>query len=191
MEHVPRDIAELVQRADRSDPEAVNQLFALLYQELHQLAERHLQRNGSALTLGATTLVHEAYLSIVSRKNVVFPDRARFFAYASRAMRGLVIDYARRRRSRKRGGDYEITTITAGALPAGEDAGEELEALNDALGELGELDPALAELVDLHFFGGFTFGEIADLRQLSERTVQRDWQKARLLLHHSLRDRSS
>jgi RNA polymerase sigma factor (TIGR02999 family) len=190
MERVPNDLAELVQRADRSDPEAVNQLFALLYQELHQLAERHLQHNASALTLGATTLVHEAYLSIASRKNVVFPDQARFFAYASRAMRGLVIDYARRRRSRKRGGGYEITAITDGPPPAGMDAGAELEALGDALGELGELDPALAELVDLHFFGGFSFVEIAELRNVSERTVQRDWQKARLLLHHSLKSPS-
>jgi RNA polymerase sigma factor (TIGR02999 family) len=191
MEHAPNHIAELVQRADRSDPEAVDQLFALLYQELHQLAECHLQRGGAALTLGATTLVHEAYLNIVGRKNVIFPDRRRFFAYASRAMRGLVIDYARRRCSRKRAGGYEITTIQAGAIPTGVDAGEELMALGDALGELGELDPALAELVDLHFFGGFTFIEIAELRDVSERTVQRDWQKARLLLHHSLQDRSS
>ena len=188
MEHLPNDIAELVQRADRSDPEAVNQLFAILYQELHRLAERYLQRNASGLTLGATTLVHEAYLSIADRKNVVFPDRARFFAYASRAMRGLVIDYARRRRSRKRGGAYEITAIGDAGLPAEVDAGAELEALGDALGELGELAPALAELVDMHFFGGFTFAEIAEMREVSERTVQRDWQKAKLLLHHSLKN---
>ena len=191
MEQIPTDLAELVQRADRSDPQAVDQLFALLYQELHRLAERHLQRNDSALTLGATTLVHEAYLSMVGRKSVAFPDRHRFFAYASRAMRGLVIDYARRRQSKKRGGSYEITGIQNGSTLAEADAGDELEALGDALSELGELDPALAELVDLHFFAGFSFGEIAELRQVSERTVQRDWRKARLLLHRSLKDRSA
>jgi RNA polymerase sigma factor (TIGR02999 family) len=186
MEPVPNEISQLIQRADRCEPEAVDQLFAFLYQELHQLAERQLKRGGAALTLSATTLVHEAYLSIASRKNVEFPDRARFFAYASRAMRGLVIDYARRRRARKRGGSYEITTVQEAEVGGGGDAGDELEALGDALAELGELDQELAELVDMHFFGGFTFSEIAELRQVSERTVQRDWRKARLLLHRSL-----
>ena len=185
MKHLP-DITELVQRADRADPRAVDQLFALLYQELHQLAERHLQRSGSTLTLGATTLVHEAYLSIAGHEHVVFPDQARFFAYASRAMRGLVIDYARRRRSRKRGGGFEITAVEDKGPLAARDAGEELEALGEALGELGEIDPALAELVDMHFFGGFTFVEIASLRNVSDRTVQRDWRKARMLLHQIL-----
>jgi RNA polymerase sigma factor (TIGR02999 family) len=184
-------LAELLHQADQADPAAADILFAMLYDELQRLAEHHLQRSGSSLTLGATTLVHEAYLNIVGRQAMVFPDRARFFAYASRAMRGLVIDYARRRRAKKRGRNFEITlTEDLEAGPA-EAEGENLEALGDALHELGEVDPALAELVDLHFFGGFTLGEIGHLRDVSERTVQRDWQKARLLLHHSVRDRSS
>jgi RNA polymerase sigma factor (TIGR02999 family) len=126
---------------------------------------------------------------MIGRRDVVFPDRARFFAYASRAMRGLVIDYARRRRAKKRGRDIEITLVEE-QVPATEamDSSSELESLGDALNELGRLGPALAELVDLHFFGGFTFGEIAELRGVSERTVQRDWRKARLLLHQALRD---
>jgi RNA polymerase sigma factor (TIGR02999 family) len=187
---VQSKLADLLHQADQADPAAADMLFAMLYDELHRLAEYHLQRSGT-LTLSATTLVHEAYLNIVGRQAMVFPDRARFFAYASKAMRGLVIDYARRRRAKKRGSKFEITlTEDIEADRAGAE-GEDIEALGDALHELGELDPALAELVDLHFFGGFTFVEIAGLRDVSERTVQRDWQKARLLLHHSVRGRSS
>ena len=183
------DLLELLRRADRADTEAADELFAVLYQELRNLAERHLRRGGSDLTLSTTTLVHDAYLNMIGRRDVVFPDRARFFAYASRAMRGLVIDYARRRRAKKRGREIEITLVEE-LIPAtdGNDSSSELESLGDALNELGRLGPALAELVDLHFFGGFTFGEIAELRGVSERTVQRDWRKARLLLHQALRE---
>jgi RNA polymerase sigma factor (TIGR02999 family) len=184
---VRSNLAELLHQADQADHAAADMLFAMLYDELHRLAEHHLQCSGSSLTLGATTLVHEAYLNIVGRQAMVFPDRARFFAYASKAMRGLVIDYARRRRAKKRGSNFEITLTENFEADRAEADGENLEALGDALQELGEIDPALAELVDLHFFGGFTFIEIAELRQVSERTVQRDWQKARLLLHHSLK----
>ncbi len=182
------DLAELLCRADQADPRAADELFAALYSELRRLAEHHLERGGS-LTLSTTTLVHDAYLSMIDRKDAKFPDRARFFAYASRAMRGLVIDYARRRRAKKRGREYEITLVEDEiATPATVEAGQDLDALGEALGQLAELDPALAELVDLHFFGGFSFVEIAELRAVSERTVQRDWQKARLLLHRALRD---
>lgn len=186
---MPTDIAELLNRVGQADPQAADELFASLYNELRRLAERQLERGGGSLTLGTTTLVHDAYLSMVGRRDTKFPDRARFFAYASRAMRGLVIDYARRRRAKKRGRDYEITLVEeeVGA-PAALQAGQDLDALGDALGQLAELDPALAELVDLHFFGGFSFVEIAELRGVSERTAQRDWRKARMLLHRALRD---
>ena len=183
------DLESLVRRADDADTAAADQLFALLYHELHRLAERNLRSAGAPVTLGATTLLHEAYLNIVGREGVEFPDRGRFLAYASRAMRGLVIDYARRRRARKRGGDLEITLVedAEGSSDAACDA-QELERLGDALDELATLEPALAELVDMHFFGGFAFAEIAGLRGVSERTVQRDWRKARLLLHRTLLD---
>ena len=185
------DIHELIERADRSDPAAAHALFEMLYAELHRVAESSLRRAGSSLTLGATTLLHEAYLNMVDRTDVEFPDRSRFLGYASRAMRGLVIDYTRRRRAKKRGRELEIT-LEPEELSR-EDSGDalELERLGDALDELALLDPALAELVDMHFFCGFTFGEISELRGVSSRTVQRDWRKARLLLHKSLLDEES
>jgi RNA polymerase sigma factor (TIGR02999 family) len=186
---VERELDALIRRADQADAAAAEELFTLLYAELHRLAEGHLRRDGGALTLGTTTLVHEAYLNLAGRDTPAFTARARFLAYASCAMRRLVIDYARRRRAKKRGRQLEITL--AGDEPPAPDAeraaGEEAE-LADALEELAALDPALAELVDLHFFAGFSFAEIAGLRGVSERTVQRDWRKTRLLLHRALLD---
>ena len=183
------ELDALIRRADQADREATDKLFAILYNELHRLAEHNLRRGGSALTLGTTTLLHEAYLNIAGRENIAFAERSRFLAYASRAMRGLVIDYARRRRAKKRGREFEIT-LSPDEVTSGQPMQEaaELERLGDALAELGEFEPALAELVDLHFFCGFSFAEIAALRQVSERTVARDWRKARLLLHQALLD---
>ena len=182
------ELEALIQRADQADREATDKLFAVLYHELHRLAEHNLRRAGPSVSLGTTTLLHEAYLNIAGRENVAFTERSRFLAYASRAMRGLVIDYTRSRRAMKRGRQFEIT-LAGDDEPSSAQAVEkatELQELSDALDELAELEPALAELVDLHFFCGFSFGEIAALRQVSERTVQRDWRKARLLLHHAL-----
>jgi len=182
------NLTHLLSRADQADSHAAGELFALLYGELRRLAERHLHRGGGGLTLGTTTLVHDAYLSMMGRQGASFPDQARFFAYASRAMRGLVIDYARRRRAKKRGRDYEITLVEDEVPnPDVTAAGHDLDELGEALDRLAGVDPPLAELVDLHFFGGFAFGEIAGLRGVSEGTVQRDWRKARLLLHRMLR----
>ena len=181
-----QDLNALIQRADQADPAAVEELFATLYHELHRLAEHHLRRGGAGFSLGATTLLHEAYLNVSNREGIAFAERNRFFAYASRAMRGLVIDYARQRRTkRKGGGQFEITLAEdlAGALASGDD---DLPRLGEALDHLMSVDSSLAELVDLHFFCGFSFGEIAQFRGVSERTVQRDWRKARMLLHSAL-----
>jgi RNA polymerase sigma factor (TIGR02999 family) len=177
----------LIQRADAADGAAVDELFSLLYGELHRLAEHALRRDGGALTVGPTTLLHEAYLNMAGRQNVAFADRSRFLAYASRAMRGLVIDFARRRQASKRGRLLEIT-LSGDEAPSTEASrsAEELVQIGDVLGELAALEPSLAEVVDLHFFCGFSFAEIAALRRVSERTVQRDWRKARLLLQHAL-----
>ena len=184
---MPTDPGDLLQPPGAGDSGAPDQLFALLYHELRALAEHHLRRGGGGLTLGTTTLVHEAYLNLVDRSHLVFPDRSRFFAYASRAMRGLVLDYARNRRAKKRGRAFEITLVDEpAASPATLESAEEIAALGEALDRLADVDARLTELVDLHFFGGFSFAEIADQRGVSERTIQRDWRKARLLLHGML-----
>ena len=165
------------------------ELFAALYRELHRLARALLHGQGGQMTLGATTLLHEAYFRL-SQRDARFPDRARFFAYAARAMRGMIVDHVRERRALKRGGEFHFTqldTVMADEIP---DSADDLSRLDEALKTLEAADPALAELVDLKFFAGFSFGEIATMRQVSERTVQRDWAKARLYLHDALRDES-
>jgi RNA polymerase sigma factor (TIGR02999 family) len=167
------------------DPEAADRLFASLYDELHRLARRELARGGGHVTLGATTLLHEAYLDISARTGIVFPDRARFMGYAARAMRGLIIDYARRRYAQKRGGLFELTSLQTTIAERVTDANE-LQRISDALDGLAAVEPALAEIVDLKFFGGFSFAEIGAMRGVSERTVQRQWEKARLYLHRAL-----
>lgn len=185
-------IGDLIRTADAGTGAAADELFTRLYRELHSLAEYHLRRSGSELTLGTTTLLHEAYLDIAGRESVAFPDRARFLAYASRAMRGLVIDYGRRQRARKRGGEFHITSSGSDAASAGlHPPAEPLEDIGEALDTLAAAAPDLAQLVDLHFFCGFSFAELAELRGVSERTVQRDWRKARLLLYRSLQARSA
>lgn len=180
-------IGALIRTADHGDETAADALFTTLYRELHSLAERQLRHGGGELTLGATTLLHETYLAIARREGVAFASKGHFLAYAARAMRGLTIDYARRRRALKRGGEFHITS--SGDAAAAEDHRvdpERLAELSGALDELSGSNAALAQLVDLHFFCGFTFTEIAQLRGISERTVQREWRKARLLLHHLL-----
>lgn len=162
-------------------------LFAALYTELRRLADRELRRYPGS-SVSPTTLVHEVYVNLSGRE-ASFDDRARFLGYAARAMRGLLIDFARRQQTLKRGAGFEITRLDThiGEEVAGD---SELERLSDALDELARLEPRLAELVDLKYFCGFSFGEIAQMRGMSERTVQRDWEKARLVLFNEFEPRT-
>jgi len=162
-------------------------LFTSLYAQLRHIAQSALRRSGPLLTVSPTTLLHEAFLKISARDTAHFSDRARFMAYASRAMRRLVIDFVRERHALKRGAAFEITSMPTD--PAEYAVNElELNRISEALDGLAIVDCALAELVDLKFFCGFSFAEIAAMRDISERTVQRDWNKARLYLHDVLRE---
>ena len=179
-------IAELIGAAETGDRSAAESLFAALYSELHRLARRELARRGGFVTISPTTLLHEAYLDLAERNGASFPDKARFMAYAARVMRGLIIDHIRTRQAQKRGGQFELTSLRTEAAEEAVDD-RELQSISDALDELAALEPELAEIVDLKFFCGFSFVEIAAMKDLSERTVQRKWDKARLYLHHALR----
>ena len=165
-------------------------LFGALYAELHRLAKRQLARGGSDPSLGVTTLLHEAYLDISSRHRAVFADEAHFMGYAARVMRGLIIDHARAQHAAKRGGEYELTSLKTDDLEV-QASPQELGAISDALDELAGFDPALAEIVDLKFFCGFSFTEIAAMRGMSERSVQRYWEKARVYLFARIRGQGS
>jgi len=174
--------ARLIANAETGDASAADALFALLYAELHRLAKGQLARSSVGATLGTTTLLHEAYLSMSEREGTVFPDRARFMAYAARAMRGLIIDHVRGRRALKRGGEFVFTPVDETLADPGADP-PDLERVGAALDELAALEPRLAEVVELRFFCGFSFEEIAGMWGVSDRTVQRDWSKARIYLH--------
>jgi RNA polymerase sigma factor (TIGR02999 family) len=168
---------------------AADALFDTLYAELHRIARRELNRQGPGAGLGVTTLLHEAYLTMSGRDGTVFADHARFMGYAARVMRGLIIDDVRRRRSQKRGGLFELTSLDGDY--AGLADSNLLVRIGDALDELAEAEPALAEIVDLKFFCGFSFAEIAAMRGVSERTIQRNWEKGRLYLYHAIADAPS
>jgi RNA polymerase sigma factor (TIGR02999 family) len=167
-------------------PTRTQPLFQTLYAELHRLARCELARRGSDLSIGVTSLLHEAWLNMASHdERTSFPDRSRFMAYAAQVMRRLIVDYARNRHALKRGGAFEITEFNP------EDAenvanASELEKISEALDELAEVDPPLAEVVDLKFFCGFTLEEIAEIKGVSERTMRRTWEKARLYLYESI-----
>ena len=178
-------ITELLTATERGDAAASDALFNALYSELHRMARRELARSAAPATVSVTTLLHEAYLEIAAREGSAFPDRPRFMAYAARVMRGLVIDHVRRRQAVKRGGQFELTSLDTELAEQIIDD-RELTHIGHALDALAESDALLAEVVDLKFFCGFSFAEIATLRRTSERTVQRQWEKARIYLHRSL-----
>ena len=178
----------LIQAAEQGDGAAAEALFSALYSELRRVARRELARQGAPASISATTILHEAYLDIASRNGSgpSFPDRPRFLSDAARVMRGLIIDHARNRCAQKRGGQFQITALST-------DIGQnviddsEVARIGEALDELAKSDASLTEIVDLKFFCGFSFAEIAALKGISERTVQRKWEKARIYLHHSIR----
>ena len=175
----------LMEAADGGSREAADALFSALYSELHRLAKFELARHGAPMSLSATTLLHKAYVEVAARDGTSFADRKRFMGYAARVMRGLIIDHARSRRAQKRGGLFEITSLQAEVENAVDD--RKLVPISDALDELAMAEPSLAEIVDLRFFCGFTFSEIAALKGVSERTAQRQWDRARIYLHNRIR----
>jgi RNA polymerase sigma factor (TIGR02999 family) len=183
---VESTVASLIQAAESDGGTATEALFSALYAELHRLAKMQLARSGGGVSLSVTTVLHEAYLDMAARGGTTFPDRGRFMGYAARVMRGLIIDHARNRQAHKRGGQFEITSLQDQIVENLADE-RELTQISDALDRLAKLDPPLAEVVDMKFFCGFSFAEIAAMRNLSERTVQRQWQKARVYLYQELR----
>ncbi len=180
-----RPLSTLIADAERGDGAASDALFSALYAELHRMAKRELARQGLPISLGATTLLHQAYIEIASKEQADFPDQGMFMGYAARVMRGLIIDYARRRYAQKRGGLFQITSLSAEVTDGVDD--RQLSEISEALDELATTDPMLAQIVDLKFFCGFTFADIAAMKGISERTVQRQWEKARIYLRHAMK----
>lgn len=175
------DITQWLADARGGDRNALDNVLATLYRELHQMARRQLGGQHGH-TLDATALVHEAYLKLTSRAGALFEDRAHFFAYAASAMRSVVVDYARQRLAVKRGGDLHRVTDLPDDAGGGLRLDEDMLGLDTALNKLQALDARLAQVVEMRYFAGLSETEIAGLLKRSERSVRRDWQKARMFL---------
>jgi len=185
MDEAP-DITVWLDSARAGDRAALDRVLTLLYQELHSMARRQLAGQ-QGRTLDATSLVHESYLKLLGARGAArFEDRAHFFAYAASAMRSVVVDYARNRLARKRGGDLKRVDLPENSS-SGVRLDEDLLALDVALERLQAVDAHLAKVVELRYFAGLSELEIAELSQRSERSIRRDWQKARLFLLAAMR----
>lgn len=176
--------ALLVELAD-GDAAAAGALFPLLYEELRRIAHRQLRGERSGHTLCTTALVHEAYLKLVDQTHARIANRAQFFAVAARAMRRILVDHARGYGAAKRGGGWERLDLDEVEIPIAERA-EVLLALDSALDRLTALNPRLTQVVECRFFGGMTEPETAAALGLTDRTVRRDWVKAKAWLRHAL-----
>ncbi len=181
------DITQWLDAARDGDRAALDRVLGTLYHELHAMARRQLAGQYGQ-TLDATALVHEAYLKLIGRRDVQFDDRAHFFAYAASAMRSVVVDYARQRLAQKRGGDLHRVTELPDDVEGGLRLDEDMLGLDTALTKLAGVDAKLAQVVELRYFAGLSEQEIAELLKRSERSIRRDWQKARLYLLASLGD---
>ena len=179
------DITGLLSALRSGDRSAMDRLFPLVYADLRERAHRQLAARGRAETLSTTALVHEAYLKLAGSAHQSYHDRIHFFAVASRAMRQILVDYARRGAAGKRNGGL-VVTLDPEAV-ASVDRGDELLALDEALAELERVDERLARIVELRFFGGLSVDETAEMEGVSPRTVKRDWRKARAFLFNAMR----
>ena len=177
------EITSLLAAMEEGDSQARDRLFSLVYGELRARARQQLARLRPGETIDTTALVHEFYLKLAPRSAPKYADRAHFFAVASRAMREILVDYARRTTAQKRGGGAVIVTLDDDDAPAGTPTHPEaLLALDVALARLAGIDERLARVVELRFFGGLSVEETAEALASSPRTVKRDWRKARMLL---------
>jgi RNA polymerase sigma factor (TIGR02999 family) len=179
------EIARLLAEHHSGDRAAFDRLFALLYDDLRRIAHRHLRRQPTGHTLSTTALVHEAYLNLAERAGGGMRDRARFFGLASRVMRHVLVDYARRRGAVKRGSGWVRVALQEDTAVV-EDRGAELLALDEVLTRLEERDPRLARLVECRYFGGMTTEETAAALDVSVRTAERDWTRAKAYLFSAL-----
>jgi len=177
-------LTDLLNAAQSGDDDATARAYAAVYAELRERARAALRRAPGA-TLTATALVHELYLRLDARAGAPLHDRHHFFALAARAMRQIVIEHARRRHARKRGGDCVETELDTALGLADAEMGNLIE-IEQALRALEQRDSALAQLVEWHFFAGLSFGEIAAATRRHERTVRRDWEFARAFLRREL-----
>jgi RNA polymerase sigma factor (TIGR02999 family) len=182
------DLTQLLQAWQNGDPEAVHKLIPLVYRELHRIAGRYMRRHKADYAVQTTALVHEAYCKLIDQKKVHWQNRAHFFAIASKLMRRILVDRARRQAASKRGGAIATITLNESIIATAGRA-EEFMALDEALTALAEIDPRKSRIVEMKFFGGLSTEEMAEVEKVSITTIEREWRKARAWLYHEMRAR--
>jgi len=181
----PHDVTALLESWSNGDPDALQRLMPLVYDELHRLARNYLRRERPDHTLQSTALVHEAYMRMVNQKTVHWQNRAHFFGVAAQSIRHILVDHARSYQTTKRGsGGHKLSLDEAIALTEARDI--DLIALDDALNGLSAVDPQQGRIVELRFFGGLSIEETADVLKISPATVKRDWVMAKAWLYQNL-----
>jgi RNA polymerase sigma factor (TIGR02999 family) len=181
------DVTDLLRRARGADRAAIDELVALIYPDLHRMAQARLAANDTITLLDTTSMVNEVYLRLHQAARIDAVCRGQFLAYASQVMRSVIVDFARKRRADRRGGGAPNVTLATEVLDGRTSTDDDIERIDDALRELETTDPRLKQVVEMRFFGGFTEPEIAEALGVTERTVRRDWERARMLLSVSLR----
>jgi RNA polymerase sigma factor (TIGR02999 family) len=180
------EITLLLKAAGTGDRQAADQAFTLLYADLQRLARGRMRRSGNITLLDTTALVHESYLRFKGAGDLDFADRGHFLGYAARVMHAVVVDFVRSRQAERHGGAFEHVTLSTTLGDALSNHDDEILRVHEAMQELAAVDVRLADVVEMRYFGGLTEVEIAAVLSVTERTVQRDWQKARLFLSSAL-----
>ena len=181
------EITTLLRAADAGDSDAAGQVVELLYGDLQRLARSRMRRSGDMTLLDATGLVHESFLQMQQSGRLAFQDRKQFLAYAAKVMHNIVIDAVRLRQADRNGGQHQHVTLNTAVANLAPQQDDEIMQVHEALAELAQLDPRLAQVVEMRYFGGLLEADIAESLGVTERTVQRDWQKARLFLSLALK----
>jgi RNA polymerase sigma factor (TIGR02999 family) len=181
------EITELLRCVNDGDAVARDALFAMLYQDLRTLARSRLRHSETITLLDTTALVHESYMRYLNARELSFADRGKFFAYAASVMRSIVVDEVRKRHAERRGGAAEHVELDTGSIGALAADDEQIVRVHEALDELAALDPRLARVVEMRYFAGLSEVDIASALDITERTVRRDWDKARTLLFEALK----
>ncbi|HYV09863.1 MAG TPA: sigma-70 family RNA polymerase sigma factor [Pyrinomonadaceae bacterium] len=180
------EITQLLAQWREGNQSALDELYPLVYDELHRLARRYMSRERKGHTLQTTALINEAYVRLVDQKNVPWANRSHFFAISAQIMRRILIDHARRHQYAKRGGGARQVSLEEALTVVMPDQSGELLRLDEALKSLAEMDPRRSQVVELRYFGGLNNEEIAGVLQISENTVTRDWNMARAWLYQQL-----
>ena len=181
----PQNLTQLLVAWSNGEQDALEQLIPLVYNELHRLAHRYMDRERGEHTLQSTALVHEAYERLINLKNVSWQNRAHFFAVSAQLMRRILVDYARSRRYDKRGGEWRHVPLNE-AVAVFRDRRTDIVELDDALRALADIDPRKSRVVEMRFFGGLSVKETAEVLHVSPETVLRDWRLAKVWLLRQL-----